>query len=117
VKFLVDAQLPRALAEWFLRQGHEVVHTLDLPDGNRTKDAILLEFTNKEGRTLVTKDADFQLSFELRKGPPKLLLVSTGNISNGDLLAIFQRNERTILDELQKGSFIELNRGAVIVHR
>jgi len=30
MKFLIDAQLPRRLAHWFPRGGHDVIHTLDL---------------------------------------------------------------------------------------
>lgn len=117
MKFLVDAQLPRALATWIQQEGHEAVHTLDLPERNRTKDTILLQLANTNGWVLVTKDADFMLNFELGKGPPKLLLVSTGNISNRELLDLFERNKTTILAEVQKSQFIELNRDAVIVHR
>ncbi len=38
MKFLVDAQLPRKLATLLSANGHEVVHTLWLPEGKRTKD-------------------------------------------------------------------------------
>lgn len=89
----MDAQLPRTLAHWLQQHGHDVIHTLDLREQNRTKDSLLLELANREDRTLVTKDADFQLSFELGKGPPKLLLVTTGNIRNSKLLSILSRNE------------------------
>ena len=36
MKFIVDAQLPRRLVNELAAAGHEVVHTLDLPLGNRT---------------------------------------------------------------------------------
>jgi predicted nuclease of predicted toxin-antitoxin system len=36
MKFLADAQLPRRLARWLSAQGHDAVHTLELPAGNRT---------------------------------------------------------------------------------
>jgi len=36
--FLIDAQLPRRLADWLQHAGYEAVHTLDLPNGNRTQD-------------------------------------------------------------------------------
>ena len=39
MKFLVDAQLPKRLAEWLNEAGHDTLHTLDLPRGNRTPDA------------------------------------------------------------------------------
>ena len=38
MKFMVDAQLPRRLAASLKRWGHDVLHTLDLPSGNRTPD-------------------------------------------------------------------------------
>jgi predicted nuclease of predicted toxin-antitoxin system len=66
---------------------------------------------------LITKDADFQLSFELDKGPPKLLLVTTGNIHNNELLALFNRHEATLFSLLDQHRFIELSRAAIIVHR
>jgi predicted nuclease of predicted toxin-antitoxin system len=38
VNFLVDAQLPRRMTAWLATAGCDAVHTLDLPDGNRTTD-------------------------------------------------------------------------------
>jgi uncharacterized protein (DUF433 family) len=38
MKFLVDAHLPRRLAYQLRAFGHEAVHTLDLPRGNRIPD-------------------------------------------------------------------------------
>ena len=87
MKFLVDAQLPRRLAGWLAAAGCDAVHTLDLPDGNRTTDQQVIEVANREQRAVVTKDADFVDSHVLHARPAKLLLVSTGNISNRDLEA------------------------------
>lgn len=36
--FLIDAQLPKRLCAWLREAGHDVMHTLDLPLGNRTPD-------------------------------------------------------------------------------
>jgi Domain of unknown function (DUF5615) len=38
MKFLVDAHLPRRLAHRLRAWGHEAIHTLDCPRGNRTPD-------------------------------------------------------------------------------
>ena len=38
MNFLVDAQLPRRMTAWLTAAGADAVHTLDLPDGNRTTD-------------------------------------------------------------------------------
>ena len=35
MEFLVDAQLPWRLARWLQSEGHDAVHTRDLPQGNR----------------------------------------------------------------------------------
>lgn len=59
-----------------------MLHTLDLPAGNRTPDWLINEISVEEQRVVVTKDADFVNSFLLAGVPFKLLLVSTGNISN-----------------------------------
>lgn len=59
MKFLVDAQLPRQLARHLTAQGHDAVHTLDLPKGNRTSDRGLRLVADNEDRMVLTKDADF----------------------------------------------------------
>jgi predicted nuclease of predicted toxin-antitoxin system len=32
MKFIVDAQLPERLKIWLIEQGHDVIHTNDLPN-------------------------------------------------------------------------------------
>ena len=39
MKFLIDAQLPTRLAELLNRAGHDALHTIGLPDGNRSTDS------------------------------------------------------------------------------
>jgi predicted nuclease of predicted toxin-antitoxin system len=89
MKFLVDAQLPRRLVFCLRGAGHDPLHTLDLPHGNRTPDAEILALAARDGRIVVTKNADFVDSFLLSHAPPKLLLISTGNIRNSELEALF----------------------------
>ncbi len=117
MKFLVDAQLPRRLAVWLQQRGHDVIHTLDLAQQNRTPDASLLARANQDDRVLVTKDTDFEITHELGQGPPKLLLITTGNIHNNELLSLFVRHEETLFRLLAEHEFIELSRSQVIVHR
>lgn len=117
VKFLVDAQLPRRLALWLQQRGHEAVHTLELARQNRTPDSSLLDLANAEQRVLITKDTDFQMTLELDQGPPKLLLVTTGNIHNDELLELFSRHEGTLFSLLDRHTFIELSRSQLIVHK
>ena len=76
MKFLVDAQLPRRLARQLAAAGHDALHTLDLPDGNRTPDSIITELADREGRVVVSKNADFVVSHTLSAKPYRLLLIA-----------------------------------------
>ena len=115
-KFLVDAQLPRSLARLLQSLGHDAIHTLDLPEGNRSTDAILCRLAESEQRVLMTKDADFADSFLLLGRPPKLLFVTTGNIPNKDLLALFRSNLPAIAVALSSNSFVEIDRTGLTIH-
>lgn len=116
MKFLVGAQLPRRLAVWLRESGHDAVHTLDLPQGNRTTDHELATLAANEQRIVATKDADFVDSYFVSRTPERLLLVTTGNISNADLTQLFQRNLPAIAAAFETGSFVEIGRGNLVVH-
>ena len=116
MKFLVDAHLPRRLATALQQAGHDVIHTLDLAQRNRTPDTQINQVSLAEQRIVITKDADFVDSFWLRQEPWKLLLVSTGNIHNTDLLSLFQANLNQITEGFVVFNFIEISRTSVIFH-
>ncbi len=82
MKFLVDAQLPRRFCTWLTEAGHDAIHTLDLPHGNRTSDAEVIEIAEREKRVVVTKDDDFVQSY-LVTGPdiPNACCLSPRGIS------------------------------------
>ena len=117
MKFLVDAQLPRRLTIWLNGAGFDAVHTLDLPLGNETPDTLINDISVKEQRIVITKDSDFVDSFLLHKKPYKLLLISTGNIRNIELEALFQANIEKLREAFDAGSeFVELTQTAIVVH-
>src|SRR5918911_5466716 len=113
MNFLVDAQLPRRLVSRLREAGHQAIHTLDLPLGNRTPDSIINEPSVREGYIVITKDADFVNSFHLHRRPHKLLLISTGNIRNSELESLFMSNLESIASNFNHFAFIEINRVAV----
>ena len=116
MKFLIDAHLPRRIARRIIEAGHDAIHTLDLPDGNRTTDAEILNIAAREQRVVVTKDADFVNSFHLKRQPEKLLLISTGNITNSDLEDVLLPNLSMIVTAFDTHFLIELTRTALIIH-
>ena len=115
MNFLVDAQLPRRMTAWLTAVGCNAMHTLDLPDGNRTTDEQINDMADREQRAVVTKDADFVDSHVLRGRPVKLLLISTGNISNRDLEALVVPLIPDIVREFQAHSFLELGSAGLVV--
>jgi predicted nuclease of predicted toxin-antitoxin system len=116
MKFIVDAQLPRRLARDLVAAGHDVTHTLDLPLQNRTPDGDIVALATNEGRVVVTKDSDFVITFLLRGVPPKLLLISTGNISNDALCRLVNANLVTLETAFAKHDFVELSVSAITIH-
>lgn len=116
MKFLIDAQLPRGLCHHFRERGHDAIHTLDLPAGNRTPDEAINRLSVQEGRVVVSKDSDFVDSLIVRRIPHKLLLVSTGNIRNSDLGNLFSQNVEAIVMGFELYSFVEIDQAALRFH-
>ena len=96
--------------------GHDAIHTLDLSDGNRTTDDTINAISEQEQRVVITKDADFVDSFLVLGKPYKLLLISTGNITNVDLEALFVPNIPAIAGGFLTHDYLELSRTALITH-
>lgn len=115
MNFLVDAQLPRRMTAWLAAAGCNAIHTLDLPNKNRTTDDEINDVADWEQRVVVSKGADFVDGHLLRRRPAKLLLISTGNISNRDLETLIVPLIPDILREFQTTTFLELGPTGLIV--
>lgn len=116
MNFLIDANLPRRLVRIFQERGHDAVHTLELPEGNATADAALLDYSEQNNCVITTKDSDFSTSFWLQNRPQKLLLISTGNIRNSELETLLAINFDQLILALTENRYVELTREHVIVH-
>lgn len=97
MKFFVDAQLPPVLKSWLLRQGHDCIHALDLPKKDSTPDSEIVAIVTKDERILISKDGDFLKLKLLTGNPQKLMVVTTGNIKNPELIASFEMNFHSAL--------------------
>lgn len=116
MKFIVDAQLPRRLARELVAAGHDAVHTLNLARENRTPDREITSIATLENRVVVAKDEHFVTGFLLRGAPPKLLLISTGNISNDALSHLVAVNLNGLVAALATHNFVELSASAITIH-
>jgi len=117
MRFLVDAHLPRRLSLLLRNGDHDALHTLDLALKNRTPDEVINQISLTDERVVITKDADFVDSHLINKRPYKLLLVSTGNIGNNDLLQLFEQNLGKIVEAFQQHTYVELGRNRLTIHR
>ena len=117
MKFLVDAQLPKSLSDLITSLGYDSIHTLDLPDKNRSGDAFIMEFSVRENMVVITKDGDFLESFLLKNQPQKLVIVRTGNIKNQELLLIFNNHLLKVVELLTQGNLVEITREEIILHK
>jgi len=115
MKFIIDAQLPRRMAEWFANNGLDAVHTITLPASNATTDSRIVEIAEQDGRIVVSKDNDFIDRHLLTSNPAKLLLISPGNISNCRLQAIIESHLATIIQEFQTHNFLDLGHNGLII--
>jgi len=101
MRFLVDAQLPPALARWIESQGHSAEHVAIVLTPTEL-DAAIVRYAKENGAVIVTKDSDFLTLAP----PPPLLLVTTGNIPNQALLALFQDRFSQRVDALADGKAV-----------
>lgn len=86
MRFIVDAQLPPALASWLSHRGHEAVACRDI--GMRdADDRTIWERAKRDGAVIVTKDEDFAALSASDEEGSQILWVRTGNLVNRVLLA------------------------------
>lgn len=115
-RFLIDQQLPSALAKHFAQRGHDARHVKEYPGGTTLPDAEIASIAQDEARIVVTKDDDFRVTHLLRKTPARLVHVTCGNITTQDLLALFDEHRASFEKALGSYDYIEIDRPGVIIH-
>ena len=81
MKFLVDAQLPPALARHLKSLGHDASHVED-HSLREAEDPDILAFARQHGCCIVTKDEDFQLRRLFGPRDVPIVWLRCGNMSN-----------------------------------
>lgn len=117
MRFLLDAQLPKAARQHLHR-------------GTTRRDPHLRPSARKpharhrthqdcgaRPRVVVTKDRDFEVSHLVRGEPSKLLLVTTGNLTNRELAAVLTESLATITEALTEVGYVELTASSVVIRR
>ena len=96
MKFIVDAQLPPALAEWLRGQGHDAVHAMNSV-GVHAPDSVVWDAAKREDRVIVTKDRDFAVWASARRAGPQVVWLRLGNATTRSLLAWLEPRWPSIL--------------------
>jgi predicted nuclease of predicted toxin-antitoxin system len=116
MKFLIDANLPFRLSKALKAKGYDILHTDDLPNKERTTDKEIRKISVEQDRIVITKDSDFLDSHVIQGVPSKLLLVTTGNIVNKELIDLFDKYFETTIQLFDTYDLIELNNEQIIGH-
>lgn len=105
MKFLVDAQLPPALADWLRDQGHDAVHAMNSV-GLDAPDSALWDIARREGRIIVTKDRDFAIWASARRTGPQVVWLRLGNATTRSLLKWLEPLWPSIQSRLEEGAHL-----------
>jgi predicted nuclease of predicted toxin-antitoxin system len=105
MKFLVDNQLPPALAIELRRRGHDCQHVLDV-NMDRAIDVDLWSACSTEGRVIVSKDEDFVFLANRPADTGRLVWVRLGNCRNAVLLQALDRAHDAMVAALESGQRI-----------
>lgn len=76
----------------------------------------MIATADQEDRVVVSKDRDFRDSHLLGRGPRRLLVVNTGNVSNRDLMALVDKHLDDVVQLFGDSQFLELSSDRLIAH-
>lgn len=102
MRFLVDAQLPPALARWLATEGHEAEHVGDI-GMQSASDAAIWDHALAHSAVVVTKDEDFARRKILSGEGPAIVWIRTPNTRRRDLLAWFGTVLPHVVSALERG--------------
>jgi predicted nuclease of predicted toxin-antitoxin system len=99
LRFLVDAQLPPALAIWLRKRGHAAEHVRDVELDARP-DTEIVAYAVETNAVIITKDTDFSHLSVIKPGC-KVVLLRFGNATSASLLhtlePIFSEVEKSLM--------------------
>ena len=90
MKFLVDNQLPAALARFLASRGVECQHVLDLNLGGAT-DAAIWEHASRNDCVVISKDEDFLYLANASSAKARFVWIRFANCRTKALLAAVER--------------------------
>jgi predicted nuclease of predicted toxin-antitoxin system len=105
VRFLVDAQLPPALARFLAAAGHKAEHVSEL-GLERSSDREIWSKATALGSVIVTKDEDFVTLRAFQPSGPAVVWVRLGNTTRDTLIKVMSSALPAIIVALQRGETV-----------
>lgn len=102
MRFLVDAQLPPALARRICEVGHEAEHVMDR-GLQSASDGEIWEHALRTDAAIITKDEDFAQRRAMVDVGPRIIWIRLPNARRRDLLVWFERAFPDIIHALDAG--------------
>jgi predicted nuclease of predicted toxin-antitoxin system len=117
VNFLIDVHLPISLSKFLDSQpGCTAVHVNQILQKWYTKDAEICKYADDNLLVVITKDQDFKNSHFINKTPKKVIRIALGNISNADLIMLFDKYLPFILPlTLKERIYIEVSADQLMI--
>jgi predicted nuclease of predicted toxin-antitoxin system len=104
MRFVVDEQLPAALARWLESQGHVAQHVYEAGLGGST-DLQIWNFVKEQSAALFSKDEDFVSIAKSELSAP-LIWVRLGNTTSQELIARMEVVFASVLVSLEAGEIV-----------
>ena len=102
MRFLIDAQLPPALARWIVAQGFVAEHVADT--GLETaSDRIVWNHASAVGAVIITKDEDFAQRRAMVVEGPAIVWMRVGNARRNEVLRSFASALPAVIEALARG--------------
>jgi predicted nuclease of predicted toxin-antitoxin system len=101
VRFLVDTQLPAALARWLREHGQHAEHVLEIGLA-QAKDTLVWRYAEEHGAVIITKDEDFAEWVRRGRSGPSVVWLRIGNSSKRALLVWFEPLLPLIIQKLEE---------------
>jgi predicted nuclease of predicted toxin-antitoxin system len=110
VRFLIDAQLPPALAKALIEAGHDAEH-VESAGLRHAGDADIWNYALNNQRAIITKDEDFASRSLVAAHSPRIVWVRVPNCSKRQLLRWLLPEMRQIVQAFEAGNtLVEINK-------
>ena len=117
MNFLIDVHLPISLSKFLdKRESCRATHVNQILSRWNSPDGDICKYADENNLVVVTKDSDFKNSHFINNTPKRVIRVVLGNISNVELISLFEKHLPFITPFRSKSKFyIEIGREQLMI--